>query len=72
MSERTVNSYHHADNVRSTLLDYLENAWSLDDIIMKSIIEQETFYLNPDPLRNCLIFYLGHTAVFYINRPIQV
>lgn len=39
---------------------------------MKSLVEEETFYLNPDSLRNKLIFYLGHSAVFYINKLIQV
>jgi 5-histidylcysteine sulfoxide synthase len=67
-----LNSCHHSNDFRSKLLDYFEGAWNLDDIIMKSIIGQATFYLNPDPLRNRLIFYLGHTAVFYINKLIQV
>lgn len=66
------NSCHSENDARSTLLNYFENTWNLDDILMKSIIGRETFYLNPDPLRNCLIFYLGHTAVFYINKLIQV
>ncbi|MEM8780936.1 MAG: 5-histidylcysteine sulfoxide synthase, partial [Cyanobacteria bacterium P01_G01_bin.49] len=47
-------------------------AWHLEDILMKSILEKETFYLNPDPLRNPLIFYLGHSAAFYINKLIAV
>nr|HPR60369.1 DinB family protein [Prolixibacteraceae bacterium] len=28
----------------------------------------EAFYRRADPLRHPLIFYLGHTAVFYINK----
>ncbi len=50
------------------LLDYLQNSWELEATLLNSIIDEETFYLNPDPLRNCLIFYLGHSAVFYINK----
>jgi 5-histidylcysteine sulfoxide synthase len=58
--------------LRSMIFDYFNNTWDLDDCLMQSIVEQDSFYLNPDPLRNCLIFYLGHTAVFYINKLIQV
>ena len=39
---------------------------------MKSLVNPETFYTNPDPLRNLLIFYLGHSAVFYINKLVRV
>ncbi|MBW4587202.1 5-histidylcysteine sulfoxide synthase [Aetokthonos hydrillicola Thurmond2011] len=54
------------------IFDYFENSWHLEDILLKSVLEKETFYLNPDPLRNPLIFYLGHSAVFYINKLIRV
>jgi 5-histidylcysteine sulfoxide synthase len=54
------------------LLAYFENSWMVEEILFKSIINQETFYNNPDPLRNKLIFYLGHSAVFYINKLIRV
>ena len=41
-------------------------------MLLQSLTEEETFYLNPDSLRNRLIFYLGHSAVFYINKLIRV
>lgn len=53
---------------RATLGDYFDNAWQLEDILLQSIIKEEAFYTNPDDLRNPLIFYLGHTAAFYINK----
>ncbi len=58
--------------LRQDILDYFENAWQLEDILMKSLVGEKTFYFNPDPLRNPLIFYLGHSAVFYINKLIRV
>jgi 5-histidylcysteine sulfoxide synthase len=61
---------HYCD--RDTLIAYFENAWTIEDRLLESIIDPETFYLSPDPLRNRLIFYLGHSAVFYINKLIQV
>lgn len=57
--------------MRSAILDYFNNAWELDNLLMQSVVGRDSFYLNPDPLRNCLIFYLGHTAVFYINKLLQ-
>ncbi|MEQ9624759.1 5-histidylcysteine sulfoxide synthase [Coleofasciculus chthonoplastes] len=57
---------------RETLFDYFENSWELEEILMKSLIWDETFYVNPDALRNPLIFYLGHSPVFYINKLVRV
>lgn len=61
---------HHRD--RNTLIAYFENAWEIEDRLLATILDPETFYLSPDPLRNRLIFYLGHSAVFYLNKLIQV
>jgi 5-histidylcysteine sulfoxide synthase len=60
------------DCSRENLLQYFQNAWQLEDLLLRSLVGEETFYLNPDRLRNPLIFYLGHSAVFYINKLIRV
>ncbi|MDJ1176637.1 5-histidylcysteine sulfoxide synthase [Roseofilum capinflatum] len=57
---------------RQTLLNYFQNSWELEEILMKSLVHNDSFYLNPDPLRNPIIFYLGHSPVFYINKLIRV
>ncbi|MEA5551740.1 5-histidylcysteine sulfoxide synthase [Anabaena cylindrica UHCC 0172] len=57
---------------QQTLLTYFEDSWEIEEKLLQSLVDPQTFYLNPDPLRNCLIFYLGHSAVFYINKLIQV
>lgn len=57
---------------REAIFSYFQNAWELEDSLMKSIVGEETFYLNPDSLRNPLIFYLGHSAGFYINKLMMV
>lgn len=54
------------------IINYLNSAWQTEDILFKTILKQDTFYLNPDSLRNPLIFYLGHSAVFYINKLVIV
>lgn len=53
---------------KSELLDYFNNAWDLYEWLFSAIRDDESYYLSPDPLRNPLIFYLGHTAAFYINK----
>jgi hypothetical protein len=33
-----------------------------------AVLTDEGFYERADPLRHPLIFYLGHTASFYVNK----
>lgn len=61
---------HRCD--RQEILAYFQRAWQIEDSLMKSLVSPETFYTNPDRLRNLLIFYLGHSAVFYINKLVRV
>lgn len=53
---------------KEELKSYFENSWNIYDILFSAITSDETLYKSPDPLRNPLIFYLGHTAAFYINK----
>jgi 5-histidylcysteine sulfoxide synthase len=57
---------------KEAIFSYFYNAWKMEDVLIKSLIGAETFYLKPDPLRNPLIFYLGHSPAFYINKLIMV
>lgn len=61
------------DNCNKEILQqYFINSWHLEETLLKTIINEETFYQQSDKLRNPLIFYVGHSAVFYINKLIQV
>lgn len=53
---------------KESLLDYFRHTWAVYDWLFSSIKETATYYEAPDPLRNPLIFYWGHTAAFYINK----
>ncbi len=53
---------------RSDLKRYFEKAWHLYEMLFASLANGKHFFQAPDPLRNPLIFYYGHTAVFYINK----
>jgi len=53
---------------KENLKQYFDNTWELYEMLFSSIKSDETLYMSPDPLRNPLVFYLGHTAAFYINK----
>lgn len=53
---------------RKEILDYFHKTFDIDEKLYETLKNDETFYLRADPLRHPLVFYLGHTAVFYINK----
>ncbi len=53
---------------RSEIRTYFHKTYDLDELQYTALKEEETFYQRADPLRHPLIFYIGHTAVFYINK----
>lgn len=53
---------------REDLRNYFLNTWELYEMLKRSIRDNRFYYEAPDPLRHPLIFYLGHTACFYINK----
>lgn len=53
---------------KAELKAYFDNTWELYEMLFSSIKSDDTLYQSPDPLRNPLVFYLGHTAAFYINK----
>jgi len=50
------------------LLNYFENSWQLNEPLFTAMQDPKAFYQPTDPLRHPPIFYLGHTAAFYINK----
>lgn len=57
-----------ASPTKAELKAYFISSWEVYELLFSSIKSSSTYYLNPDPLRNPLIFYWGHTAAFYINK----
>jgi len=58
----------NADQKRGEIKAYFEQTWALYESLFSLINDDEAFYLRPEPLRHPLIFYYGHTAVFYVNK----
>ena len=57
-----------AEAKREEIRSYFHNTFSIDEQLYDTLSRDEAFYLRAEPLRHPLIFYLGHTAVFYINK----
>lgn len=57
-----------AEAKRAEIRDYFHASYSLDEQLYDTLASDAAFYLRPEPLRHPLIFYLGHTASFYINK----
>lgn len=54
--------------LREKVRHYFHLTFTIDEKLYDLIARDEGFYLRADPLRHPLVFYLGHTAVFYINK----
>jgi 5-histidylcysteine sulfoxide synthase/putative 4-mercaptohistidine N1-methyltranferase len=57
-----------AEEKRQELLSYFHATYDIDDALFKPFVTHDAFYIRAEVLRHPLIFYLGHTAVFYINK----
>jgi len=53
---------------RTEILNYFEKTWAIDELLYTQLKSDEVFYHRGDPLRHVLLFYFGHTAVFFINK----
>ncbi len=53
---------------REEIRQYFHQTYSIDEKLYDTLAADGAFYLRPEPLRHPLIFYLGHTASFYINK----
>jgi 5-histidylcysteine sulfoxide synthase/putative 4-mercaptohistidine N1-methyltranferase len=58
----------NVDEKRLEILTYFEKTWALDEKLYTQLKSDDVFYHRGDPLRHVLLFYLGHTAVFFINK----
>lgn len=53
---------------RQEIRDYFLKTWTIDELLYTQLKSDDAFYMRGDPLRHILLFYLGHTAVFFINK----
>ncbi len=53
---------------REEIRNYFHATYDIEEALLNTLGTHEAFYLRADPLRHPLIFYFGHTAVFYVNK----
>ncbi|MDD3049993.1 MAG: 5-histidylcysteine sulfoxide synthase [Candidatus Cloacimonetes bacterium] len=58
----------NVEEKREEIRSYFHKTYDIDEMLYKTLRADSTFYLRADPLRHPLVFYLGHTATFYINK----
>lgn len=57
------------DATRAEVRAYFENGWEITEALFSSLRTEAAFLRSPvHGLRHPMIFYYGHTAVFYINK----
>ncbi|MES2661677.1 MAG: 5-histidylcysteine sulfoxide synthase [Pseudomonadota bacterium] len=54
--------------LRATILQYFQATYDRYELLFETLTSDESYYKKPISLRHPLIFYLGHTATFYINK----
>ncbi len=64
----TVLNQGTANAKREEIRAYFHKTYSIDEQLYASLADDDAFYLRAEPLRQPLLFYLGHTATFYINK----
>ena len=57
-----------AETKRQEILDYFHDSFTLYESLFECLATDEAFYRRANRLRQPLIFYYGHTAVFFINK----
>src|SRR3989338_2491984 len=56
---------------RDDVFSYFSNGWEIIEVLFSSLADDSIFAVAPDSLRQPLIFYYCHPAVFYINKLIE-
>ena len=56
------------ESKKQEIRDYFLKTWAIDELLYTQLKSDEVFYHRGDPLRHIILFYLGHTAVFFINK----
>ncbi len=53
---------------REEIRKYFHDTYDIYEELFEGMAGDAAYYLRPEPLRHPLIFYYGHTAVFFVNK----
>ena len=66
---KTIDLQHgDAEEKRREIREYFLKTWDVHEKLYSQLKSDAVFYHRGDPLRHVILFYLGHTAVFFINK----
>ncbi len=68
VSKTTVLNEGKSEDKRQEILEYFHKSFDLYESLFECLSDEEAYYARASPLRHPLIFYYGHTAVFFINK----
>ena len=57
-----------SDKKRQEIEAYFLETFERFELLFEPLASRDVFYKQPQPTRHPLIFYYGHTAVFYVNK----
>lgn len=57
-----------SEEKRKEIRDYFLKTWNVHEKLYTQLASDDVFYLRGDPLRHIILFYLGHTACFFVNK----
>jgi 5-histidylcysteine sulfoxide synthase/putative 4-mercaptohistidine N1-methyltranferase len=58
----------NAEKTRQEILDYFFCTFDRYELLFETLAGEQAYFIKPISLRHPLIFYLGHTATFFINK----
>ena len=56
------------EDIREQLRHYFHQSFDLFESLFDLLKSDEVFYRQSEPTRHAMIFYFGHTAIFYMNK----
>ena len=67
-SKTTLLNQGNAEAKRQEVLEYFHKSFDLYESLFECLADDDAFTARANPLRHPLIFYYGHTAVFFVNK----
>lgn len=58
----------NVEHKREEIREYFHKTYTFYEKLFECFINDDVFYIRPEPTRHPIIFYYGHTATFFINK----
>ncbi len=58
----------NVDAKREEIREYFHKTYTFYEKLFECFINDDVFYIKPEPTRHPIVFYYGHTATFFINK----